>query len=118
MKRLPEADKAGRAMFVAAYAALRAGARPTGAKHFFVDETHFNAARARTISPPPRAARPLQARKIGPKISRVASDIGAYLPYGRTAESCSGTLPTGVPSAITAQSSTADAGITLVGGTR
>ena len=50
---------AGRALFVAAYAVLRAGARPTGAKHFFVDETHFNAAWARTISPTPRAARPL-----------------------------------------------------------
>ncbi len=42
-KRLLKADEAKRAAFVAEYAALRAEADATGAKHFFVDEAHFYA---------------------------------------------------------------------------
>src|SRR5919205_1318985 len=42
-KRLLKADAAKREAFVAAYAALRLDAPPSGAKHFFVDEAHFYA---------------------------------------------------------------------------
>ena len=42
-KRLLKADEAKRAAFVAEYAALRAAAEVTRAKHFFVDEAHFYA---------------------------------------------------------------------------
>jgi transposase len=42
-KRLLKADEAKRAAFVAAYAALRAEAQRSGAKHVFVDEAHFYA---------------------------------------------------------------------------
>jgi transposase len=42
-KRLLKADEAKRTAFVATYAALRAEAQTTGAKHFFVDEAHFYA---------------------------------------------------------------------------
>ncbi len=42
-KRLLKADAAKRAAFVEQYAALRAAAATTGAKHFFVDEAHFYA---------------------------------------------------------------------------
>jgi transposase len=42
-KRLLKADAAKREAFVAAYAALRAEAQASGAKHFFVDEAHFYA---------------------------------------------------------------------------
>lgn len=42
-KRLLKADEAKRAAFVETYAALRAEAEVTGAKHFFVDEAHFYA---------------------------------------------------------------------------
>jgi transposase len=42
-KRLLKADAAKREAFVAAYAALRAEAQTSGAKHFFVDEAHFYA---------------------------------------------------------------------------
>ena len=42
-KRLLKADEAKRAAFVTEYAALRAEAEVTGAKHFFVDEAPFYA---------------------------------------------------------------------------
>jgi transposase len=42
-KRLLKADEAKREAFVATYAALRAEASTSGAKHFFVDEAHFYA---------------------------------------------------------------------------
>jgi transposase len=42
-KRLLKADEAKRETFVTEYAALRAEADVTGAKHFFVDEAHFYA---------------------------------------------------------------------------
>src|SRR3972149_6568037 len=42
-KRLVKADAELRAAFVALYAALRAEAKATGAKIFFVDEAHFRA---------------------------------------------------------------------------
>lgn len=42
-KRLLKADATKREAFVAQYAALRAEAEATGAKHFFVDEAHFYA---------------------------------------------------------------------------
>jgi transposase len=42
-KRLLKADGPKREAFVAQYAALRAEAAATGAKHFFVDEAHFYA---------------------------------------------------------------------------
>ena len=42
-KRLLKADEAKREAFVAEYAALRAEAAATGAKHFFADEAHFYA---------------------------------------------------------------------------
>lgn len=42
-KHLLKADAAKREAFVAAYAALRAQAQTSGAKHFFVDEAHFYA---------------------------------------------------------------------------
>jgi transposase len=42
-KRLLKADEAKRAAFVAAYADLRAEAKTSGAKLFFVDEAHFYA---------------------------------------------------------------------------
>src|SRR5437588_2932006 len=42
-KRLLKADEAKREAFVTEYAALRAEADVTGAKHFFVDEAHFYA---------------------------------------------------------------------------
>jgi putative transposase len=42
-KRLLKADAAKREAFVARYAALRAEADASGAKHFFVDEAHFYA---------------------------------------------------------------------------
>lgn len=42
-KRLLKADEAKRAIFVEEYAARRAAARATGAKHFFADEAHFRA---------------------------------------------------------------------------
>lgn len=42
-KRLTKADAEQRAAFVALYAALRAEAKATGAKIFFVDEAHFRA---------------------------------------------------------------------------
>ena len=42
-KRLLKADETKRAALVEAYAALRAEAQVTGAKHFFVDEAHFYA---------------------------------------------------------------------------
>ena len=43
IKRLLKADEAKREAFVATYAALRAEAPTSGAKHFFVDEAHFYA---------------------------------------------------------------------------
>jgi transposase len=42
-KRLLKANEAKRAAFIATYAALRAEAQVSGAKHFFVDEAHFYA---------------------------------------------------------------------------
>jgi transposase len=42
-KRLLKADETKRTAFVERYAALRAAATATGAKHFFVDEAHFYA---------------------------------------------------------------------------
>jgi len=42
-KRLLKADEAKRAAFVAEYAALLVEVQATGAKIFFVDETHFRA---------------------------------------------------------------------------
>jgi hypothetical protein len=42
-KRLQKADAAKRAAFVEEYAARRAAAALTGAKHFFADEAHFSA---------------------------------------------------------------------------
>jgi transposase len=42
-KRLLKADEAKRTAFVATYATLRAEARATGVKHFFVDEAHCSA---------------------------------------------------------------------------
>jgi len=42
-KRLLKADETKRAAFVPGYAALRADAQGTGAKHFFADEAHFYA---------------------------------------------------------------------------
>jgi transposase len=42
-KRLLKANETKRAAFVVEYAALRAEAETTGAKHFFVDEAHFYA---------------------------------------------------------------------------
>ena len=42
-KRLLKADEAKRTAFVTTYAALRAEARASGAKHVFVDEAHFYA---------------------------------------------------------------------------
>jgi transposase len=43
IKRLLKANTAKREAFVATYAALRAEAQTSGAKHFFVDEAHFYA---------------------------------------------------------------------------